>query len=113
MSGRRQLLQVLLGGAITLLAAPGNANMPIAAVPVQGQLVSRSRGPVPGMTLFLVHRVFGRSAPAYSDAGGRFGWAAIPVSAEPYFLEVYWGSSLMYRQPIQVGGPLALPQIFL
>jgi hypothetical protein len=57
----------------------------------------------------LIHPALGRSAPAFTDPIGRFGWTAIPLRPEPYFLEVYWGKKLIYRQPVQVRGPLILP----
>jgi len=90
------------------------AQMPFAPnVPVQGQVISNVRGPVPGLTVSLVHPVLGRSAPSFTDNLGRFGWSAIPVRQEAYFLEVYWGQNLIYRQQIQVGGPTQLPTIHL
>lgn len=83
-------------------------------VPVQGQLFSRARNSsVPGVTVFLVHQVLGRSAPSISDVYGRFGWSAIPVRPEPYFLEIYWGQTIIYRQQIGVFGPTMLPMIYL
>jgi hypothetical protein len=84
------------------------------SVPVQGLIVSQvNNAPVPGLTVFLVHEILGRSTPAFTDVYGRFGWSMIPIRPEPYFLEVYWGENLIYRQPIQVSGPIALPPIFL
>lgn len=114
MTKLRQLLLVLLCGAILVLNTNTHAQPLLGpSVPVQGQLISRVQGPVPGVTVSLVHRIFGRSAPAFTDVYGRFGWSAIPISPEPYFLEVYWGQNLIYRQPVQVGTPLALPPIVL
>lgn len=83
------------------------------SVPFQGQLISRAQGPIPGVNVSLVHPVLGRSAPSFTDSYGRFGWSAIPIRPEPYYLEVYWGQNLIYRQPIQVGSPIMLPPIYL
>jgi hypothetical protein len=84
-----------------------------AGASVQGQLISRTQVPVPGVTAFLVHPVLGRSAPSVTDASGRFGWGFIPIRPEPYFLEIYWGPNLIYRQPVQISGPVFLPPIYL
>jgi len=84
-------------------------------VPVQGEIFSqRVNGPAPGLTVFLVHQFLGKSLPSFSDANGRFGWIAIPVSEQqPYFLEIYWDQNLIYRQPIQITSPTTLPKIIL
>jgi len=110
----RQLLLILLFGAVLVLSTSTYAQQWLGpSVPVQGQIISRAQGPIPGVTVSLVHRIFGRSAPAFTDMYGRFGWGAIPISPEQYFLEVYWGQNLIYRQPIQVEAPLVLPTITL
>ncbi|NML42670.1 carboxypeptidase regulatory-like domain-containing protein [Ramlibacter sp. G-1-2-2] len=103
-----------LAAALLALLAP----WPAAAqgrgmVPVQGQLLSRNRGPVPGVTVVLVHSVLGRSTAATTDAYGRFGWNAIPVRPEPYFLEMYWGQKLIFRDQVLVREPVVLQPIVL
>lgn len=114
MSRRRRFLAALLLAPLLLVGGGAPAQpFPGASVPVQGQLLSRSRGAVPGVTAFLLHPFLGRSAPSFTDAYGRFGWIAIPVRPEPYFLEIYWGQQLIYRQPIRVEAPLMLPPIYL
>lgn len=114
MTKLRQFILALLCGAVLVLNTSANAQPLLGpSVPVQGQLISRLHGPVPGVTVFLVHSVLGRSAPTFTDAYGRFGWGAIPIRPEPYFLEVYWGPNLIYRQPILVSTPIALPPIVL
>ncbi len=94
---------------------PANAQVyPGPTVPVQGSLIARNTStPAPGLTVFLIHPVLGRSAPSFSDVYGRFGWMAIPVRPEPYYVEVYWGKNLIYRQAVRINGPLAMPPIFL
>lgn len=82
-------------------------------VPVQGQVFSGG-GPVPGVTVFLVHPILGRSAPSQTDIYGRFGWSAIPLRQEPYYVEIYWGQQIVYRQMVGVGAPYTqLPPIML
>ena len=114
MSRRRVLLQAALGAAM-LCVAPKDAAQPFMGqtVPVQGQLISRNQGPVPGLTVFLLHPLLGRSMPSITDQYGRFGWVAIPLRPEAYFLEIYWGPNLVYRQAIQVMQPLTIAPIFL
>ena len=114
MKARSRSAFLLACFAFLLAASEAGAQMPFGGtVPVQGQLLSRQRGPVPGITVSLVHPVLGRSAPAYTDGYGRFGWNAIPLRPEPYFLEMYWGQNLIYRQPIHVNQPLMLAPIYL
>ena len=107
--------QLFVALIFAVLACSANAQShPGPTAPVQGTLVARSNStPAPGLTVFLIHPVLGRSAPSYSDAYGRFGWRAIPVRPEPYYIEVYWGKNLIFRQSVRVAGPLAMPPIFL
>lgn len=91
-----------------LFATPSQAQN----VSVQGLIVSSGNNlPVPGVTVFLLHPVLGRSAPSITDEHGHFGWTSIPVHTESYFLEAYRGSTLMYRQPLPVRSALLIPTI--
>lgn len=108
MNRRHGLLAFFALLAPVLAAAQGRTN-----VPVRGQLLSRNRGPVPGVTVTLVHHMLGRSTPALTDANGRFGWDAIPVRPEPYYLEMYWGQRLIYRDEVLIQGPVVLQPIVL
>ena len=110
MSTRRLLL--LAAGALALPGARAQVFRDT-NVPVHGQLLSRNHGPVPGVSVSLVHQKLGRSAPSRTDSYGRFGWTAIPVRPEPYYLEMYWGSNLIYRSQLLVNGPLVLQPIVL
>lgn len=114
MTTRRACLGWLAGVAAGAAAQVARAQQMGYMVPVQGQLFSRARNSsVPGVTVFLVHQVLGRSAPSISDVYGRFGWSAIPIRPEPYFLEIYWGQTIIYRQQVGVFGPTLLPMIYL
>jgi hypothetical protein len=108
MNTRRSFL-----AALAAAAAPAAWTQGFPMVPVHGQLLSRSSGPVPGCTSYLVHERLGRSAPSRTDNYGRFGWTAIPVRPEPYYLELYWGNKLIYRNQQLVQGPLVLQPIVL
>jgi hypothetical protein len=114
MNARRLLLRALAVAVLAPAIPASHAQAFGPPVPVHGQVFARNvNGPAPGLTVFLVHQFIGRSAPTFTDANGRFGWLAIPASAQPYFIEVYWGQQLIYRQPIQVRGPTLLPTIVL
>ena len=110
MIARRALLL-----AAAAMALPGARAQDFrgAYVPVHGQLLSRNSGPVPGVAVFLVHEALGRSAPSHTDGYGRFGWTAIPVRPEPYYLEMYWGSKLIYRSLLAVRGPMLMQPVVL
>lgn len=106
---KRRLLLAALAGAAVPASRAQSGNL----VPVHGQLLSRSSGPVPGVTASLVHNRLGRSTPSVSDAYGRFGWSAIPVRPEPYYLEFYWGQKLIYRNALTVSAAVQLQPIVL
>jgi hypothetical protein len=99
------LLITLVGGVTSSFAQFGSVQGVILKAPYQQ--------PIPGLTVSLVHPVLGRSALSFTDALGRFAIMGIPLRPEPYYLEVYWGGSLIYRMPVQVGGPVGLPPIIL
>ncbi len=70
---------------------------------VQGQLIARNNNyPAPGLTVSLVHPRLGRSAPAISDGNGTFTFYEIPIMPTQYFIEVYWGGRLIFRNAIFV-----------
>lgn len=93
----------------TLLSIEANALNGQSTV-VQGVFCSAQSGsPIPGLTVSLVHPELGRSAPAFTNENGYFQMINIPLTSTPYYIEVYWGSRLIYRSQIQVQGPLNLP----
>jgi hypothetical protein len=114
MSSRRHLVALLAGSIFLLASHHSQAQAATTNFAVQGQVLSRSSGaPVPGVSAYLVHRTLGRSALSYTDAYGRFGWSAIPAQAEPYYVEIYWGQNLIYRQPATIRSATTLPAIRL
>ena len=82
---------------------------------IVGQLLTRDNNlPAPGLVVSLVHPFLGRSVPTSSDVYGRFTFFGIPLNRDPYYIEVYWGSELIYRQSIFVGQDhINLPPIYL
>lgn len=89
------------------LAASASAQATI----VEGTVISQMNVPIPGLTVFLAHPVVGRSFPAVTDLWGRFIFFNVPVRNDPYYLEIYWGYQLMYREAVRIRGPLRLPPI--
>ena len=80
---------------------------------VSGTVVSGStRRPVPGVTVSLVHPERGRSASATTDSNGHFAFFGIPGMPTPYYIEIYWGKDLLYRNTHTIqGGNVVLPEI--
>jgi hypothetical protein len=78
---------------------------------VTGQVVRTTGQPVPGCTVSLVN-FNARSSPSVTDAFGRYYFNFIPVGN--YYIEVYWGPTLLYRNTLVVQGntqmyPIVLP----
>ena len=109
----KPLLRILLLCLICVTAFPAQSSQPQATV--MGQLLTGgSSQPAPGLVVSLVHPQFGRSVPTSSDVYGRFTFFGIPMNRVPYYLEVYWGNQLVYRNTIYVSGDhVNLPPIFL
>ena len=80
---------------------------------IKGNLCSQAKNgaPVPGLLISLVHPVIGRSVPVFTDNYGNFLMGNIPIIKTPYYLEVYWGKRLIYRNTVLVLGPVKLPRI--
>ena len=78
-------------------------------VPVSGTVMNSFGRPVPGLAVSMIHPIFGRSSPAFTDAFGQYTVWNVPPNPIPYYIEVYWGNQLIYRQQISVSGPLYWP----
>ena len=72
---------------------------------VLGRVVYRTGQGIPGLTVSLVHPTAGRSLPAKTDADGHFVIPNVPDEQGPYYLEIYWGSTLKYRKALAVTTP--------
>jgi len=72
---------------------------------LSGKIVNPAGEALPGCVLSVVSS-FGRSAPTFSQGDGSFQLdVALPPGSSPVasgtpFLEVYWNTELMYRQPV-------------
>jgi hypothetical protein len=88
-----------------LLIFPALASDSTQVLVLTGKIVNPSGEALPGCVLSVVSS-FGRSAPTFSQADGSFQVEmALPPSSSPVasstpFLEVYWNTELMYRQPV-------------
>jgi hypothetical protein len=71
---------------------------------LQGQVVRANGWPVPGCIVSLVSPVAGRSSPSVTDAYGRYFFSNVPLIPSPYYLEVYWGTEVLYRSTLMVQG---------
>ncbi|MGH8094629.1 MAG: carboxypeptidase-like regulatory domain-containing protein [Chthoniobacterales bacterium] len=72
---------------------------------VEGYVYRSSGQPVPGVTVSLVHPAVGRSSPAITNPGGYYYFSNVPMRADPYYIEVYWGTQLLYRNTFLANAP--------
>src|SRR5919197_4664744 len=96
--------RVLFLAVIATLTCPslriaGAQTMPTAYV--EGY-VTRWGQPIPGLTVSLVHPMVGRSAPSYTDASGHYHFVNVPLEPDAYYIEVYWGTQLLFRNTILI-----------
>jgi hypothetical protein len=67
---------------------------------VSGYVVKDSVG-IPGLSVYLVHPLHGRSKARVSDEDGYFEFEGIPYGSlsdtDLFYIEVYWGEDLMYQ----------------
>ena len=75
---------------------------------VSGVVTNSTGHPVPGVAVSLVHQSNGRSAASTTNQSGQFTITNVAPSPMPYYLEVYWGRQLIYRQEVRVDGPVIL-----
>jgi len=88
---------MLLLACLSLVAATA----PAQAV-VSGAVVNASNHGIPGLSVYLVHSVAGRSSRTITDDYGRFFVKNVPIRNDRYYLEVWWGKTLMARRAIVV-----------
>lgn len=72
--------------------------------PVGGIVFSRTNGVLPGVTVSLVHPEVGRSSPAVSNMQGVYFFGNVPSHPHPYYIEAYWGNTLIYRGVVSYKG---------
>lgn len=103
--------------AVLVVCMVAIASMAGAAVAstVSGRVLYQSNGrPIPGLTVYIVHPVAGRTTPAPTDSNGLYWISNVPPRRDPYYLEIYWGRTLKFRRSVIVTQPqVALPDIVL
>jgi hypothetical protein len=67
--------------------------------PIYGTVTSKTRGPISGVTVSLVHPTLGRNTPAFTDAKGYYFFTNVPPR-QTYYIEAYWGNKLLYREKL-------------
>ena len=84
-----------LGGILSCATSAPAQTAPVSLV--EGYVYRSSGQPVPGVTVSLVHPLVGRSSPSITNPGGYYYFSNVPMRADPYYIEVYWGTQLLYR----------------
>jgi hypothetical protein len=74
--------------------------------PIHGTVTNKYNQPVPGVTVSLFHAELGRGSSTVTDSYGRYSIYKVPIHSKPYYIEVYWGSRLIYRATIKVRGQM-------
>ncbi len=98
---RKASASIILGLCLSLIFFDaGDAQVRRGAV--TGTILNRGNQPIPGLNVYLVHPKEGRSSPRRTDNWGRFSFLDVPIRSDPYYLEVYWGKDLMYRNTVIV-----------
>ena len=72
--------------------------------PISGQVLSLEHGPVLGVTVSLVHPVLGRVCSVFSDKNGAYAFVKVSARPDPYYIEAYWGTKLLFRDTLNYHG---------
>jgi len=80
---------------------------------LRGTVTNQYNIAIPGLTVSLVHPSVGRSSPSITDSWGRFFFSNVPLINTPYYIEIYWGYQLIYRNTVMIVGNIQLPPIIL
>ena len=57
---------------------------------------------IPGLKVFLVSTVYGRSVLKVTENDGSFTLKRIPISEEKYYIEIYEADNLVYRKELEI-----------
>jgi hypothetical protein len=75
--------------------------------------VTRGAAGVSALTVYLYHPTLGRSYPRFTDLNGYFTFERVAYSSSDYYLEVYWGSTVVHREMLTVNQNVNRPYITL
>src|SRR5437762_2964599 len=100
-------LSVMLGGLVAGVTS-------VHAETLTGQVLDQNSRPISGLIVYLVHPdpSVGRSIALVTDISGRFSFSSIPVPGN-YYLQVYWGRTLVYQNIKYVSGYDTWPTVVL
>ncbi len=102
---RKLIVATILAVVTAVTVAPST---PALAESLTGTVLASDETPLAGLTVYLVHPVKGRSSPVYTDRSGTFRLRNVPPVADSYYLEIYWGSDLVFRDRQHVVGDVEL-----
>jgi hypothetical protein len=91
--------------ALILIFATGSIvfSQPTNTATLKGQVVHKqTKKGIPGLKVFLVSEVYGRSVLKVTDNDGYFTLRSIPVSEKNYYVEIYETDNLIYREELEV-----------
>jgi hypothetical protein len=106
---------IVLFVALAALLCAGPAATQVAPTAlVEGYVIRGYNQPVPGLTVSMAHPFIGRSSPSITNPTGYYYFVNVPMRTDPYYIEVYWGTQLLFRNTVTVTGPrVTLPNIVL
>jgi hypothetical protein len=79
---------------------------------VYGRVLDRSSQPIPGLTV-RIYSVKYKAEPAITDVSGFFRAVLDPFDSGPYWVDVYWGKSLLYHEFLGASMPHPSPYGFV
>jgi hypothetical protein len=97
----RLILAIVLALSV-LTVPPTSVSAQSQAYNVDGWVQTKTGQPISALTVYLYHPSLGRSYPRFTDVNGYFIFERVSYSPTDYYLEVYWGNTLMYREAITV-----------
>lgn len=95
----KKILLLIIGLCICLISF-GEAFGQVGSL--AGVVLNQGNYPIPGLTISLVHPLIGRSYPSITDNLGRFSFSNVPLRNDFYYIEIYWGNTLLYRNTIVI-----------
>jgi hypothetical protein len=97
-----RLLIIFVAMAVAACSS-ARAQTGLTSTPIYGTVTSKTRGPISGVSVSLVHPTLGRNPPAFTDAKGYYFFTNVPPG-QTYYIEAYWGNKLLYREKLDYQG---------
>lgn len=97
MTVRRRML-LSLAAVLCFGAALGPPDAAAQPPYIAGRVVNSVGVAIPGLTVQLQNQEVGPSAPTVTGPAGEYVFTDVPTQVRvPYFIEVWWGQRLVYR----------------